>query len=41
MLSHDIAYMWDLKKEYKETYIPNRKRPTVIENKFMAAKGEG
>ena len=34
--------MWNLKKKwYKGTYIQNRNRPTDIENKLMATKGEG
>ena len=33
--------MWNLKKEwYKLIYLQNRNRPTAIENKFMATKGE-
>ena len=39
-LSYDIAYMWNLKKWYKWTYIQNRNRPTDIENKPMVTKGE-
>ena len=40
-ISYDIAYMWNLKKWCKWTYIQNRNRLTDIENKFMVTKGEG
>ena len=30
---YDIAYMWNLKKLYKWTYLQNRNRLTDIENK--------
>ena len=39
-ISYDIAYMWNLKKWYKWTYLQNRNRPTDIENKLMVTKGE-
>ena len=32
-ISYDIAYMWNLKKEYKWTYLQNRNRVTDVENK--------
>ena len=37
---YHIAYMCNLKKKYKWTYIQNRNRPIDIENKFMVTKGE-
>ena len=40
-ISYDIAYMWNLKKLYKWTYLKNRNRLTDIENKLMVTKGEG
>ena len=40
-ISYDIAYMWNLKKGYKWTYLQNRNRVTDIENKFMVTEGEG
>ena len=39
--SYDIAYMWNLKKWYKWTYLQNRNRVTDIENKLMVTKREG
>ena len=39
-ISHDITYMWSLKKWYKWTYLQNRNRLTDIENKLMVTKGE-
>ena len=39
-ISCDIAYMWNLRKCYKWTYLQNRNRPTEIENKLMVTKGE-
>ena len=36
----DIAYMWNLKKWYKWTYLQNTNRLTDIENKFMVTKGD-
>ena len=38
--SHDITYMWNLKKWYKWTYLQNRNRLTNIENKFIVTKGK-
>ena len=32
--------IWNFKKRYKWTYLPNRKRLTDIENKLMVSKGE-
>ena len=39
-ISYDTAYMWNLKKWYKLTYLQNRNRPTDTENKFMVTKEE-
>ena len=36
-ISHDITYMW-LPKKW--TYLQNRNRLTVFENKLMVTKGE-
>ena len=38
-ISYDIAYMWNLKKWYKWTYLQNRNRVTDVENKLMVTKG--
>ena len=40
-ISYDIAYMWNLKKWYKWTYLQNRNRLTDVENKLKVTKGEG
>ena len=40
-ISHDFAYMWNLKKWYKWTYSQNRNRLTVLENKLMVTGGVG
>ena len=37
---HDIAYMWNLKKWYKWTYLQNRNRVTDVGKKLMVTKGE-
>ena len=34
----DIAYMCNLKKGYKWTYIQNRNRVTSVENKLMVSR---
>ena len=34
-----IAYMWNLKKWYKWTYLQNRNWVTDVENKIMVTKG--
>ena len=34
-MSYDIAYMWNLKKWYKWTYLHNRDRLMDTENKCM------
>ena len=39
-ISYGIAYMWNLKKWYKWTYLQNRNRLTDIENKLMVTKGD-
>ena len=39
-ISYDIAYMRNLKKWYKLTYLQNRNRLTDTENKLMVTKGE-
>ena len=39
-ISYDIAYMWNLKKWYKRTYLQNRNRVTDVENKLMITKGQ-
>ena len=39
-ISYDIAYMWNLKKWYKWTYLQNRNRVTDVENKLMVTMGE-
>ena len=38
-ISYDIAYMWNLKKWYKCTYLQNRNTVTDVENKLMVTKG--
>ena len=42
-MSHDIAYMWNLKKKNDTDKLihKNRNRPTDIENKLTLAKGKG
>ena len=37
-ISYDIAYMWNLKKEYKWTYLQNKNRVTDVENKLMVTR---
>ena len=37
---YDIAYMPNLKKWYKWTYLQNRNWVTDVENKLMVTKGE-
>ena len=39
-ISYDMTYMWNLKRWYKWTYLQNRNRLTVVENKLMVTKGE-
>ena len=34
-ISYDIVYICTLKKNYKWTYLQNRNRVTVVENKLM------
>ena len=38
--SHDITYMWNLRKGYKWTYLQKRNRLPDFENKFMVSKGD-
>jgi len=38
-IPHDTPYMWNLKKEYKWTYLQNRNRVTDVENKFTVTEG--
>ena len=38
-ISYDIAYLWNLKKRYKWTYLQNRSRVTDVENKLMVTEG--
>ena len=38
-ISYDIAYMWNLKKGYKWTYLQNKNRVTDVENKLMLTRG--
>ena len=38
---YHIAYMWNLKKWYKWTYLQNRDRVTDVENKLMVTGGKG
>ena len=40
-ISYDIAYMWNLKKWYKWTYLQNRNRVTDVKNKLTVNRGEG
>ena len=43
-IPYDIAYIWNLKKWYKRTYLQNRNRPTDIENKlngYQRGRGGG
>ena len=37
---YDTAYMLNLKKCYKSTYVQNRNRATDIDNKVTGTKGE-
>ena len=37
-ISYDIAYMWNLKKGYKWTYLQNKNRVTDVENKLMVIR---
>ena len=38
-ISCDIAYMWNIKKWYKGTYLQNGSRVTDVENKLMVTRG--
>ena len=39
-IPYDIAYMWNLKKWYKWTYLQNRNRATDVENKLLVTRGK-
>ena len=39
-LVYDVTYMWNLKRQYKWTYLQNRNRLTGIESKLMVTKRE-
>ena len=39
-ISYGYAYMWNLKKWYKWTYLQDRNRVIDVENKLMVTKGE-
>ena len=34
------AYMWNLEKQYRLSYLQSRNRDTDVENKYMDIKGE-
>ena len=38
---YNIAYMWNLEKWYRWTYLQSKGRVTDIENKLMVTKAEG
>ena len=38
-ISYDTAYMWNLKKGYKWTYLQNRSRVTDVESELMVTSG--
>ena len=40
-ISYDIAYMQNLKKRYKWTYLQNRNRLTDLKNKLIVIWGGG
>ena len=37
-ISYDITYTWNLKKQYKWTYLPKRNRVTDVENELMVTR---
>ena len=39
-ISYDITYMWNLRKQYKQTYSQNGNGLTHIEIKLTVTKGE-
>ena len=39
-IPYDIAYMWNLKKGYKWTYLQSRSRVTDVGNKLTGAGGK-
>ena len=40
-VSYGITYTWNLKKQYKWTYLPKRNRVTDVENELMVSRGAG
>ena len=36
---YDIAYIWNITKDYKWTYLQNRSRVTDVENKLTVNRG--
>ena len=40
-ISYDITYTWNLKKQYKWTYLPKRNRVTDVENELMVTREAG
>ena len=40
-ISYDTTYTWNLKKQYKWTYLPKRNRVTDVENELMVTRGVG
>ena len=39
-VSYNNAYMWNLEKWYRLSYLHSRNRDTDIESKYMDTKGE-
>ena len=39
-ISYDIAYIWNLKKWYKWTYLQNKNWATDVEKKLIITKGQ-
>ena len=39
-ISYDISYMWNLNKEYKSTYLQNRKIHRHRKQTYVTTKGE-
>ena len=39
-ISHDITYMWNLRKMIQMSLFPKQNRLTYLENKFMVTKEE-
>ena len=40
-ISYNNTNIWNLKKEYKWTYLKNRSRITEVKNKFVITRGKG